>query len=220
MDTELIARAGLHAALGDPHRLAIVDALRLSDRSPKELADLLGVGSNLVAHHLGVLERYGVVGRIPSEGDRRMRFVQLVPTALSRLDRSGRVHARRVVFVCTENSARSQFAEALWNGAHRVTASSAGTTPSRSLHPDTVRVAALHGLDLNGSSTKALPELSDQDLVVSVCDRAHDALVGRKGLRQLHWSVVDPVSSSAPDAFEQAFDTISQRVALLAPRVG
>src|ERR1700730_7317217 len=55
MSTDLLWRAQLHAALGDPHRLAIVDELALSDRAPSELAAMLGIDSNLLAHHLGVL---------------------------------------------------------------------------------------------------------------------------------------------------------------------
>lgn len=54
-------RAAVHHALGDVHRLAIVDAPRLSDRAPSELAALTGTASNLLAHHLDVLEAAGVV---------------------------------------------------------------------------------------------------------------------------------------------------------------
>ena len=45
----------MHAALGDSHRLAIVDDLIVSDRSPRELSARLGIASNLLAHHLEVL---------------------------------------------------------------------------------------------------------------------------------------------------------------------
>ena len=56
---ETIERAAIHAALGDAHRLAIVEALRLSDRAPSELGVALGVPSNLLAHHVDVLEGAG-----------------------------------------------------------------------------------------------------------------------------------------------------------------
>ena len=46
----------MHAALGEPARLAIVDELAVSDRSPKELGERLDIPSNLLAHHLTVLE--------------------------------------------------------------------------------------------------------------------------------------------------------------------
>ncbi|MEO1059706.1 MAG: ArsR family transcriptional regulator, partial [Actinomycetota bacterium] len=56
IDAALAERAAIHGALGDPGRLAIVDALRVSDRSPQELGALLDMPSNLLAHHLTTLE--------------------------------------------------------------------------------------------------------------------------------------------------------------------
>ena len=56
---ELSRRAAVHAALGDPGRLAIVDALVLGEASPSELQKLLDMPSNLMAHHVRVLERAG-----------------------------------------------------------------------------------------------------------------------------------------------------------------
>ncbi len=70
-DVEVVARAAVHAALGDPGRLAIVDALAFEDVSPSWLQASLGMVSNLLAHHVGVLEGVGVVRRLRSEGDRR-----------------------------------------------------------------------------------------------------------------------------------------------------
>ena len=70
-------RAAVHAALGEPVRLAIVDRLGPGDASPGELAEAVGLGSNLLAHHLKVLEEAGVIRRVRSEGDRRRSYVQL-----------------------------------------------------------------------------------------------------------------------------------------------
>ena len=56
-------RAAIHAALGEPARLAMVDALIFGDAAPGELGELLGLPSNLLAHHLRVLEEAGVVRR-------------------------------------------------------------------------------------------------------------------------------------------------------------
>ncbi len=76
-------RTAIHAALADPHRLEIVDELAMSDRSPTELGRSLAIGSNLLAHHLSVLEDAGLVARQVSDGDARRRYVRLVPDALS-----------------------------------------------------------------------------------------------------------------------------------------
>src|SRR6478672_4946156 len=70
-------RAAVHMALGEPVRLAIVDRLGPGDASPGELADAVGLGSNLLAHHLKVLEVARVIRRVRSEGDRRRSYVQL-----------------------------------------------------------------------------------------------------------------------------------------------
>ncbi|MGO8873557.1 MAG: helix-turn-helix domain-containing protein [Acidimicrobiales bacterium] len=215
MVLDLAARARLHAALGDPHRLAVVDALHLSDRSPSELADMLGLGSNLMAHHLGVLEDLGVIVRVASEGDRRKRYVQLVPSTLSGLRWGGGLRAQRIIFVCTENSARSQLAEAIWNQRHSVPATSAGIAPATELQPGALEVAARRGIDLTGACPKPLPELSQDDLVISVCDRAHDALAERGGMRELHWSVPDPAGPEAVITFDQAADVLTDRIASL-----
>src|SRR5262245_4196502 len=115
MNAELFsveARAKIHAALGDPARLAIADILTVGDASPGEIGARLGMPSNLVAHHLGVLADAGVIGRRRSEHDRRRSYLRLLPAALAALRAPALAAPRRVVFVCTRNSARSQLAAA------------------------------------------------------------------------------------------------------------
>ncbi len=73
----LDGRAAVFAALGEPIRLALVDRLVAGDASPGELAADVGLGSNLLAHHLRVLEDAGIIRRVRSEGDRRRSYVQL-----------------------------------------------------------------------------------------------------------------------------------------------
>ena len=80
-----VVRAARFAALADPGRLRIVDELTASDRSPVELQHRLGMSSNLLAHHLEVLERARLVVRVRSSGDRRRRYVQLRSDALTGL---------------------------------------------------------------------------------------------------------------------------------------
>src|SRR4051794_4111888 len=110
--TEVGRRAAVYAALGDPGRLAVVEALVLGDRSPGELGVLLGMPSNLLAHHLRLLGGAELGGRGRSEADRRRAYGRLVVSALPG-PVAPSVAARRVVFVCTHNSARSQLASAL-----------------------------------------------------------------------------------------------------------
>ena len=149
MNTEITVdlerRAAMHAALADPARLAITDTLADGDASPSELA---AMPSNLLAHHLRVLEDAGVVARHRSEGDRRRTYLRLVPGSLDGLAGPPGRAARRVLFVCTANSARSHLAAALWRQASRVPAASAGTRPAAGIAPGAIAAAARRRLPL------------------------------------------------------------------------
>ena len=123
-------RAARHAALGDATRLAIVDELVCSDRSPFELRARLGLESNLLAHHLDVLEGVGLIARTRSSGDGRRRYVRLRAEALDGLVPAGPLGPEPALFVCTHNSARSQLAAGLWEQLTSMTAQSAGTHPA------------------------------------------------------------------------------------------
>ena len=173
---QLQRRAALHAALGDSGRLQIVDALLLGDVSPQHLATLTGMGSNLVAHHLGVLEAQGLITRSRSQGDRRRTYIHLVGDGLDELRFPSRQADRRVLFVCTANSARSQLAAALWRKASDVPADSAGTHPAERIEPRAIAVARRHHLALPRRRPRRLDLNEGADLVVTVCDQAHEEL--------------------------------------------
>ena len=211
----LQTRANLHAALGEPSRLAIVDALHHSEHTPSELGQRLGMDSNLLAYHLQVLVDAGLVERLISSGDRRRRYLHLRREALEALVSSANFRVLSVLFVCTYNSARSQLAAALWRRSSGIPAHSAGTQPATMVHPMALRVARRHGLDL----TTAVPQpLSDApqkaDLIVTVCDRANEQLMDIVAER-IHWSVHDPAESGTLEAFEEAYNDIDRRVGLL-----
>jgi ArsR family transcriptional regulator, arsenate/arsenite/antimonite-responsive transcriptional repressor / arsenate reductase (thioredoxin) len=208
-------RVAIHRALGDPHRLTVVDALQLSDRAPSELAAMTGLGSNLVAFHLGVLETAGVVERVASEGDARRRYVHLRPDVLQALRPHPSVVADDLVFVCTANSARSQLAAALWEERTGGTARSAGRAPATAVHPLAVAMAARHGLDLSGAAPRAYDALGPApDLLVSVCDRAREGGLPYD-VPTLHWSVPDPAAGGEA-TFEAVFAELRARVDVLA----
>jgi protein-tyrosine-phosphatase len=216
-DAELARRAAVHAALADPARLAIIDALGYGDASPSELAGLLGMASNLLAHHLRVLEETGIVARRRSEGDRRRTYLRLVPGALDDLAGPAARAARRVLFVCTANSARSHLAAALWRQASEVPAASAGTRPADAIEPGAIAAAGRQRLPLpRVPPCRVSDVLQDGDLVVTVCDMAHEEL---GGLAAVHWSVPDPVPAGDPGSFDAALAELGRRVGLLAPRL-
>jgi protein-tyrosine-phosphatase len=212
-------RSRIHAALGDPARLSIVDMLVLGDASPGEIAQALNMPTNLVAHHLNVLADAGLVIRSRSEGDRRRTYARLVPRALAHLVAPSTSAAARVVFVCTHNSARSQLAAALWTRLSPVPASSAGTQPAKRVHARAIRVAHRHDLTLGRARPRHVADvLRPDDLVIAVCDNAHEQL--REQPRQhLHWSVPDPAAADSDAAFEAAYTDLVARIRRLAPLV-
>lgn len=213
---DIVDRARIHAALGDPIRLGIVAELDLGDRTFQELAELVSQPGNLLAHHLGVLEEAGLIDRRVSEGDRRRRYLSLNPEPLDGLLSLRRLVARSVLFVCSHNSARSQYAAAAWRRRTGHGADSAGTHPARRVDPRAIQVALERGLDLAGFQPKGYEGLkSTFDLVVSVCDRARETGPPLEA-PALHWSVPDPVAGRGLTAFRSAFDDIERRVNRLA----
>lgn len=214
--SRLEQRAAIHAALADPTRLAIVDALTLGDACPSELQSLVDLPSNLLAHHLKVLESQGIVTRSRSEGDRRRTYLRLVPGSLAAVVPGAPSGVPRVVFVCTHNSARSHLAAALWRRSSRVPAASAGTRPADQIDPGALAVAARHQLPLRRIRPRKVADvLRPDDLIITVCDSAHEEL-GASGT--VHWSIPDPVPVGSAEAFEAAFTQLAQRVGDLAPR--
>jgi protein-tyrosine-phosphatase len=214
----------MHAALGEPVRLAIVDHLALGDVSPGELGRVVNLPTNLLAHHLRVLDEAGLIRRVKSEGDGRRSYVQLVqddPAVVSLTgatatltSQTGAGFGRRVVFVCTQNSARSQLAAAAWTRASRVPVASAGTHPAPRIHPRAVKVGRRHGLVLGKARPAQIADvLKTGDLLVAVCDNAFEELTDRP---LLHWAVPDPARLDTDEAFEAAYEQITQRVERLA----
>lgn len=227
--------------VADPQRWQLLTELGRSDRRVGELAERLGKAHNLVSYHLGALRAAGLVTSRRSSADGRDTYYRLDPTrcgvlldaagaalhpALARPTRARshgrgmRVRTRRVLFLCTGNSARSQIAEALLehHTDHAVTAHSAGSHP-KPLHPDAVRVMAERGIDISGRRTKHLDRYlhTSFDRVITLCDRVRAVCPEFPGSPvTAHWSMPDPSAESDGDpAFERAADEIDARVGLL-----
>lgn len=224
IDEVLERRAAMHHALGDPTRLAIVDALAFGEAAPGELQAALGIQSNLLAHHVRVLGDAGITRRTRSEGDRRRTYLGLVPGALDALTAASVRAAPRVVFVCTQNSARSQLAAAIWNAGSwnagcAVPATSAGTRPAPAVHPGAAAAARRHDLALRATTPRHVDDvLQPADLVITVCDSAHEELT-ELAHDAAHWSVPDPVRAGDTAAFDAAVTDLTGRISRLAPSV-
>ena len=202
------------------HRLGVVDLLQVQDLSPDLLASSLDLPSNLLAHHLKILQAAGVVTRSHSQHDGRRTYVHLVPESLAGLVTGPPpVQAGRVVFVCTHNSARSVLADALWRRASQVPSASAGTHPARRVNPRARKAARRHGLTLAADRPRSIDGvLTDDDMIVSVCDSVNEEL-GPRPNRRIHWSVPDPSRIDTDAAFTEAVADLRGRVERLAPLV-
>ncbi|MGZ4706229.1 MAG: arsenate reductase ArsC, partial [Acidimicrobiales bacterium] len=150
-----------------------------------------------------------------------LRLVPAAPAA-PRPRRSTRV--RRVLFLCTGNSARSQIAEALLEDLSEgsVEAASAGSHPKQ-LHPHAVRVMQKRGIDISTNRTKHLDEFLSQrfDAVITLCDRVREVCPEFPSHPDLvHWSVPDPALGDPSGrvtlrAFERTADELEVRIGFL-----
>jgi protein-tyrosine-phosphatase len=208
---DIVQRATIHSALGDGARLRIVDLLVESDRTVQELATATEMPGNLLAHHLNVLEDAGLIGRHRSEGDHRRRYVTLRRSALSGLT-IDMIKPGSVAFICSHNSARSQYAAAYWQSRTGQTVQSAGSEPAQGVHPTAIRVASERGIDLSDALPQGYSSLIPRpELLITVCDRAREKELPQ-ARRHAHWSIPDPVADGRAGAFRSAFDDIEQRV--------
>lgn len=131
---------------------------------------------------------------------------------------------RRVLFLCTHNSSRSQMAEGLLRarGGGRFDVSSAGTHP-RTVHPLAIQAMREIGIDISeaaGYRAKSLEECVGEpiDLVVTVCDEAAEECPFFPGARrQVHWGFPDPSAATGSVAerlavFRSVRDAIAARI--------
>ena len=131
---------------------------------------------------------------------------------------------RKVLFLCTGNSCRSQMAEAVVNArlADAWQAVSAGTAPAGYVHPLAVRALAEIGIEHTGRS-KHVDEFRDEsfDLVVTVCDSAAEQCPLWLGQgRRMHLSFPDPAKATGTEeevmaAFRRVRDDIATRIPAL-----
>jgi len=128
---------------------------------------------------------------------------------------------KRVLFICTHNSARSQMAEGLVNHdlAGKVRAFSAGTEPS-SIHPLAIRVMEELGIDISRQRSKGLEEFSAEkfDYVITLCSQADETCpVFFGGTQKFHIGFPDPASASGSEedrlaSFRKVRDQIREQV--------
>jgi arsenate reductase len=128
----------------------------------------------------------------------------------------------RILYVCVENSCRSQMAEALTrlHAGGRVEAFSAGSRPSGVVNPKAVASLRELGYDLSTHESKGLAEFDGQAIDVAVTMGCGDACPLVRAGRRVEWNIPDP-KALPPDEFRAVRDLIDVRVrALLAELLG
>jgi arsenate reductase len=131
---------------------------------------------------------------------------------------------RRVLVVCTGNSARSIMAEALFQalGQGAIDVASAGSAPTGLVHPLALEQISQLPVDSSQFTSKSLPAVLEAaeapfDLVVTVCDHAASTCGPLPGDPQmLHWGLPDPAAHGERDearqAFSACFDELTRRI--------
>ena len=120
---------------------------------------------------------------------------------------------KRVIFVCVENSNRSQMAEAFarMHGAGKVEAHSAGSRPSGRVNPKAVEAMKEIGYDLTTHTSKGLDAFNGQEFDAAVTMGCGDECPLVLAKRRLDWQIPDPKGMS-PDQFRQVRDLIEAKV--------
>jgi len=238
------------ACLGHPGRLAVFRLLmRFAPQGvrPTEIASALGLKQNTLSHHLADLTGCGLV-QVRREGRSLFYAVDLhktesligylaldlgrarpdlMPKALPEKANSMPDTPFNVLFICSGNSARSIFAEALLRdlGKGRFVAHSAGRRPGTAINPFALEVLARNGHDTAGLRAKHLSEFQgpaapQMDFVFTVCDTAAaeecppwpgQPITG-------HWGLPDPVKATGTEAeralvFAQTYGALRRRIA-------
>ena len=120
---------------------------------------------------------------------------------------------KRVIFVCVENSNRSQMAQAFAriHGAGKVEAFSAGSRPSGRINPKGVEAMKEVGYDLTTHTSKGLDEFNGKEVDVAVTMGCGDECPLVHARQRLEWQIPDP-RDMTPDAFRGVRNLIEKKV--------
>lgn len=238
------------ATLGHPGRLAVFRLLmRFAPQGvrPTEIAEALGLKQNTLSHHLADLTASGLVS-VERQGRSLFYSVDLdtaesligylaldvgrarpdliSPLISARKDAAMRDTDFDVLFICSGNSARSIFAEALLRdlGKGKFQAFSAGIRPNTELNPFALQVLKLNGHDTADLRAKHVSEFQKpgsivMDFVFTVCDTsaAEECPPWPGQPITGHWGLPDPVKATGTDAekalvFAQTYAALRRRI--------
>lgn len=132
---------------------------------------------------------------------------------------------KRVLILCTGNSARSQMAEGLFrhDAGSRFEVASAGVEPT-AVRPEAIEAMNHIGIDISRHRSKSVDEFAGQefDYVITVCDNANEHCpVFPNNTKRIHWSIDDPAAAEGDEdtkraVFRRVRDEIRHRLRLFA----
>lgn len=249
MEGVLVAPPEVLKLAGHPVRWSLLTRLARSDYRVQELVAFLHLPQNLVSYHLRQLRSGHLVSERKSSADERSLYYSLdverfrllylqageqLHPALGEMafvsEDTGQADQKpylplRVLFLCTENSGRSQMAEALLRqmGYGAIEACSAGSRPAASVHPLAMRVMERMGIDMSESHPKHFDKFRGQhfDAIVTVCDRVREVCPAfPDDPERIHWSFPDPAQVEGLEdkqyqVFEQTSLQLATRIRLL-----
>jgi ArsR family transcriptional regulator, arsenate/arsenite/antimonite-responsive transcriptional repressor / arsenate reductase (thioredoxin) len=243
MDGLLVPPPEVLKLAGHPIRWSMLTRLARSDYRVQELVAFLQLPQNLVSYHLRQLRAGNLVTERKSSADERSVYYSLdleqfralyiqagsqlhpaltehsVETTASNQPGHSHLPPLRVLFLCTENSARSQMAEALLRHLSHGTIQtcSAGSHPAGHVHPLAVQVMERTGIDMSQAHPKHFDEFQGQhfDAMVTVCDRLREVCpVFPDDPERIHWSFPDPaLVDGSKEVRSHAFEQISLQLA-------
>lgn len=128
---------------------------------------------------------------------------------------------KKIIFLCTGNSCRSQMAEGFAKkfGKGLIEAHSAGLSP-HGVNPRAIAAMKEAGIDISKQTSKSIDEelLKKMDIVVTLCDNAAESCpLTPPGIRRIHWPLEDPAKSEGSEEeimreFRRIRDEIRERV--------
>ena len=128
---------------------------------------------------------------------------------------------KRVVFVCVENSNRSQMAEAFAriHGGDRVDAYSAGSRPSGKVNPKAIEAMRERGYDLTKHQSKGLTDLPNVEFDAAITMGCGDECPSLRARHRGDWQIPDP-KHMPPEQFREVRDLIESNVQKLLRELG
>ena len=224
------------------------------DAPAGEIADALGIARNVMSAHLATLSRAGLIHGARAGKQIRYRIdisrtgalidylaldccrgrpeicapltAAVITRPRSQETDMAEPRPFNVLFICSGNSARSIFAEAIMNAerGNRFRAHSAGTKPFSELNPYAVGQLETLGHDVSGLRAKNVsefqaPEAPKMDFVFTVCDQAANEECPPWPGQPItgHWGIPDPVKATGTDAektlaFAEAYRMLKHRI--------